>query len=110
MGFSRLQGSHRSTTSRVAKKALVISLFAEKDLPEPGVPRIRPLGFFSFDDNPLGVKSDFILSLCELIMGSRNGIEAEEKSVIDRCLPIVYRKYFENPVPENGSSAFSCPP
>ncbi len=56
---------------------------------------------YSEDDNPLGVKSDFILSLCELIMGSRNGIEAEEKSVIDRCLPIVYRKYFENPVPEN---------
>lgn len=56
---------------------------------------------YAEDDNPLGVKSDFILSLCELIMGSRNGIEAEEKSVIDRCLPIVYRKYFENPVPEN---------
>ncbi len=56
---------------------------------------------YSEDDNPLGVKSDFILSLCELIMGSRNGIEAEEKSVIDRCLPIVYRKYFENPVSEN---------
>ena len=56
---------------------------------------------YSEDDNPLGVKSDFILSLCELIMGSRNGIEAEEKSVIDRCLPIVYRKFFENPVPEN---------
>ena len=56
---------------------------------------------YSDDDNPLGVKSDFILSLCELIMGSRNGIEAEEKSVIDRCLPIVYRKYFENPIPEH---------
>ncbi len=56
---------------------------------------------YSDDDNPLGVKSDFILSLCELIMGSRNGIEAEEKSVIDRCLPIVYQNYFENPVPEN---------
>ena len=56
---------------------------------------------YSDDDNPLGLKSDFILSLCELIMGSRNGIEAEEKSVIDRCLPIVYQKYFENPVPEN---------
>ncbi len=56
---------------------------------------------YSDDDNPLGVKSDFILSLCELIMGSRNGIEAEEKSVIDRCLPLVYQKYFENPVPGN---------
>lgn len=56
---------------------------------------------YSDDDNPLGFKSDFILSLCELIMGSRNGIEAEEKSVIDRCLPLVYQKYFENPIPEN---------
>ncbi|MCD7889679.1 MAG: PrgI family protein [Oscillospiraceae bacterium] len=56
---------------------------------------------YSEDDNPLGVKSDFILSLCELIMGSRDGIEAEEKSVIDRCLPLVYQKYFENPIPEN---------
>ena len=56
---------------------------------------------YSDDDNPLGFKSDFILSLCELIMGSRSGIEAEEKSVIDRCLPIVYQKYFEKPIPEN---------
>ena len=56
---------------------------------------------YSDDDNPLGFKSDFILSLCELIMGSRNGIEAEEKSVIDRCLPLVYQKYFEQPIPEN---------
>ena len=60
---------------------------------------------YSDDDNPLGFKSDFILSLCELIMGSRNGIEAEEKSVIDRCLPLVYQKYFEQPVPEK----HACP-
>lgn len=56
---------------------------------------------YSDDDNPLGFKSDFILSLCELIMGSRNGIEAEEKSVIDRCLPLVYQKYFDHPTAEN---------
>lgn len=56
---------------------------------------------YSEDDNPLGVKSDFVLSLCELIMGSRNGIEAEEKSVIDRCLPLVYQKYFSDPRAEN---------
>ncbi|EJW94824.1 hypothetical protein EVA_17069 [gut metagenome] len=35
-------------SSSVTKNAFVISLFAEKDLPEPGVPRIRPFGFFSF--------------------------------------------------------------
>ena len=56
---------------------------------------------YSDDDNPLGFKSDFILSLCELILGSRSGMEPEERSVIDRCLPVVYRKYFADPRPEN---------
>lgn len=37
---------------------------------------------YADDDNPLGMKSDFILSLCELIMGARDGMEPEEKSVI----------------------------
>ena len=56
---------------------------------------------YADDDNPLGMKSDFILSLCELIMGARDGMEPEEKSVIDRCLPLVYQKYLNNPKPEN---------
>ena len=49
---------------------------------------------YSDDDNPLGVKSDFVLSLCELIMGSRNGIEAEEKSVIDPLSPACISEVF----------------
>ena len=56
---------------------------------------------YSEDDDPLGFKSEFILSLCELITGSRTGMEGEERSVIDRCLPEVYRKYFDDPRPEN---------
>ena len=56
---------------------------------------------YADDDNPLGMKSDFILSLCELIMGARDGMEPEEKSVIDRCLPLVYQKYLNDPKPEN---------
>lgn len=56
---------------------------------------------YAEDDNPLAMKSDFILSLYELIIGTRDGIDPEERSVIDRCLPIVYLKYFEDPVPEN---------
>ena len=56
---------------------------------------------YADDDNPLGMKSDFILSLCELIMGARDGMEPEEKSVIDRCLPLVYQKYLNAPKPEN---------
>ena len=56
---------------------------------------------YSDDDNPLAFKSDFVMSLCELIMGSRNGITAAEKTVIDRCMPIVYQGYMDDPRPEN---------
>ena len=55
---------------------------------------------YAGDDNPLWVKSDFILSLCELILDRRDGIEAGERSVIDRCLPMVYKEYFADPRPE----------
>ena len=56
---------------------------------------------YSDDDNPLAFKSDFVMSLCELIMGSRNGISAAEKTVIDQCMPYVYQKYMDDPRPEN---------
>ena len=56
---------------------------------------------YSDDDNPLALKSDFVMSLCELILGSRNGITAAEKTVIDRCMPYVYQKYMDDPRPEN---------
>lgn len=56
---------------------------------------------YSEDENPLALKSDFILSLCELIVGGKSGLEAIEISMIDRCLPIVYQNYFANPIPEN---------
>ena len=56
---------------------------------------------YSDDDNPLAFKSDFVMSLCELILGSRNGISAAEKTVIDRCMPYVYQKYMDDPRPEN---------
>ncbi len=37
------------------------------------------------DDTPVSLKSGFILSLCELIMGGKNGLEAVEKTIIDRA-------------------------
>ena len=51
-------------------------------------------------DAPLKDKANFIMSMLELVVGG-SGLTAEEKSVIDRCLPKIYEKYFENPVPEN---------
>ncbi|WP_157622062.1 VirB4-like conjugal transfer ATPase, CD1110 family [Streptococcus anginosus] len=51
-------------------------------------------------DAPLKDKANFIMSMLELVVGG-SGLTAEEKSVIDRCLPRIYEKYFENPIPEN---------
>ena len=56
---------------------------------------------YSEDDNPLALKADFILSLCELIVGGKEGLQPIEKTVIDRCVHQIYQHYFENPKPEN---------
>ena len=55
---------------------------------------------YSEDDNPLTLKSDFILSLCELIVGGKAGLEPVEKTIIDRCVHLVYRDYLQDPSPE----------
>ena len=54
---------------------------------------------YSEDENPVQLKSDFILSLCELIVGGKNGLEPIEKSVIDRAVINIYRPYLANPEP-----------
>ena len=55
---------------------------------------------YSEDDNPLALKADFILSLCELIVGGKEGLQPIEKTVIDRCVHQIYQHYFEDPKPE----------
>ena len=55
---------------------------------------------YSDDENPLSLKSDFILSLCELIVGGKDGLQPVEKTIIDRCVRSVYRDYLNDPVPE----------
>jgi type IV secretory pathway VirB4 component len=52
---------------------------------------------YSEDDDPLTLKSDFILSLCELIIGGKSGLEPVEKTIIDRCVRLVYQDYLANP-------------
>lgn len=56
---------------------------------------------YSDDDSPISLKADFVLSLCELIIGGKNGLEPIEKTIIDRCVRIIYRDYLQHPVPEN---------
>lgn len=59
---------------------------------------INPLDMsidYSDDDEPLLLKSDFILSLCEIIVGGREGLNPKEKSIIDRCLKLTYKEYLQ---------------
>ena len=56
---------------------------------------------YSEEDNPIALKADFILSLCELVVGGKEGLQPVEKTVIDRCVHQIYQKYFNNPRPEN---------
>ena len=45
--------------------------------------------------NPVILKSEFVLSLCEQLIGSQN-LGAKQKSLIDRCTASVYRKYLQS--------------
>jgi len=53
------------------------------------------------DEDPIRFKADFILSMCELIAGGKEGLTNNEKSIIDRCVKDIYTKYFLDPKPEN---------
>lgn len=45
--------------------------------------------------NPVILKSEFIMSLCEQLIGGSN-LGAVQKSIIDRCTAAVYRNYQQN--------------
>jgi len=55
---------------------------------------------YADEEDPLTLKSDFILSLMELIVGGRDGLQPVEKTIIDRCVRLVYREYLSDPRPE----------
>jgi len=64
---------------------------------------INPLDInpdYSEEEDPLTLKSDFILSLCELIVGGKEGLQPVERTIIDRCTRLVYRDYLADPTPE----------
>ena len=56
---------------------------------------------YSDEDNPLSLKVDFILSFCDIVVGSKEGLKPVEKAIIDRCVRMVYRDYLADPRPEN---------
>ena len=55
---------------------------------------------YSEEENPLTLKSDFILSMCELIVGGKDGLQPVEKTIIDRSVRMVYQDYLSDPVPD----------
>lgn len=60
---------------------------------------INPLDMdinYADDDDPITLKSDFIGSLCETVIGGRYGLSPIQKSVIDRCVRQVYKPYMEH--------------
>ena len=63
---------------------------------------INPMDI-SIDDylfeNPMEIiadKSDFLISLCEIIVGGRYGLSSEERSVIDKCVQRIYKDFIES--------------
>ena len=59
---------------------------------------INPLDMtkdYSDDENPLVMKSDFILSFCESLVG-KQGLTAKERGIIDRCLTKTYHEYMQD--------------
>ncbi len=53
------------------------------------------------DKEALKLKSDFIITLCDLIAGGKSGLENDEKGIIDTCIKHIYDGYFKNPTPGN---------
>ena len=64
---------------------------------------INPLDIntnYSEEENPLTLKSDFILSMCELIVGGKDGLQPVEKTIIARSVRMVYQEFLADPKPE----------
>ena len=53
------------------------------------------------DREALRLKSDFLITLCDMIAGGKDGLQNDEKGIIDECIKGIYKEYFKNPTPEN---------
>ena len=52
---------------------------------------------YADDEEPLFLKSDFILTICELLIGGKVGLSPAQRSIISRATLICYQPYFANP-------------
>lgn len=62
---------------------------------------INPLDInLDSEDDPktvIDLKTDFIVSLCELLIGGKNGLDPKEAGIIDDCVIETYAAYVEDP-------------
>ena len=52
---------------------------------------------YADDDEPLLLKAEFILTICELLIGGLSGLSAAARTIISRACMICYAQYFANP-------------
>lgn len=48
------------------------------------------------DGSPVKLKAEFILSLCEVLIGGASGLSPVQRSIIDRCVTRVYGQFFKD--------------
>lgn len=51
---------------------------------------------FDSETNPLTVKTDFICGMLETMMGAGAQLTPSQKSIVNRCVQIIYRPYLEH--------------
>lgn len=62
------------------------------------------------NDNPITIKCDFIVSLCETIIGDRFGLTPSQRSLIDRAVKEIYIPFLESRDNETGEYDYSLVP
>lgn len=52
---------------------------------------------YSDDDEPLQLKAEFVLTICELLVGGKTGLTGGQRSIVSRACKLCYAPYFANP-------------
>jgi len=86
-------GEYAPLVKRLGGEVIEIS----PDSPHHINPMDIHIGSGATDENPFALKADFILSLMELVVGGKDGLQPIERTVIDRCTRLVYKDLMQNP-------------
>ena len=90
------EGEYFAFVKRLGGEEIKISLNSKE--------YINPLDIsleYGEGENPISFKSDFIINMMELIAGGKSGLTARQKTIVDKCVRVIYRPYIEEPIAEN---------